>query len=766
MNTLFKIVKMNKKYIPHTLQVSLLLSISLLLFSCGEEKKEAYKKIPTVKTKTIYASTDSIPDAHFLGDKTCKECHQDQFKKWKGSHHDKSMDVATRETILADFKGEVFKSQGVTSSFFKRNGEFFANTEGPDGKNHDYKIEYVFGITPLQQYIVKFPNGHYQCLRQAWDTKKNKWFDLYPDFKVVHSEWLHWSRGGLNWNNMCADCHSTNVRKQYKQEDHSYDTKFALINVSCEACHGPGKEHVADVNEQGENYRDSGTMQMTLETSPKELVDQCARCHMRREMLTDRFNFEGTMLDHYYPQLLTEPTYYADGQILDEDYVYGSFVQSKMYHNNVTCTNCHDAHTLERKFEGNKLCAQCHEPKKYNTEEHSFHKLGTEGALCINCHMPGRFYMGNDFRRDHSFRIPRPDLSVKHGTPNACVGCHKDKTDQWAADVLVKLKGAPKENHFSDLLVPGLKAAPNAHTKLLQLAKDTSYPEIARASAIVELPNYRDHANVRKQLLAFLNDESPLVRASTADALNEISDPANVSYLLPLLKDEKRAVRIKAFSALAIMDESKITNKYKAAFEIVKKEYFTYLDGISDFVGGRISRANYILKKGDLQGAIKGYESALEIDNINNIVRTNLANLYYQNDEFEKAEAAFRTIIKQEPEYGATYYSYGLLLAELKRTEDAIEQLELATIYMSDNPRAYYNLSLLYDSIQNKKKSEATIIRGLKALPQNESLLYLLAYHYASNNQKEKAKNIALQLVKLYPNNSQYFTFLQQLNGQ
>ena len=747
------------------LQVSLFLSISLLLFSCGEEKKEAYKKIPTTKEKkNVFASTDSIPDAHFLGDKTCKECHQDQFEKWEGSHHDKSMDVATRETILADFKGEVFKSQGVTSRFFKRNGEFFANTEGRDGKNHDFKIEYVFGITPLQQYIVKFPDGHYQCLRQAWDTKKNKWFDLYPDFKVVHSEWLHWSRGGLNWNNMCADCHSTNVRKQYKQEDHSYDTKFALINVSCEACHGPGKEHAEDVKEQGENYRDSGTMQMTLETSPKELVDQCARCHMRREMLTDRFNFEGTMLDHYYPQLITEPTYHADGQILDEDYVYGSFVQSKMYHNNVTCTNCHDAHTLERKFEGNKLCAQCHEPQKYDTEEHSFHKLGTEGALCINCHMPGKFYMGNDFRRDHSFRIPRPDLSVKYGTPNACVGCHTNKTDQWAADVLLKLKGAPKQNHFSDLLVPGLKGAPNAHALLLKLAKDTIYPEIARASAIVELPNYRDQTVVRQQLLAFLNDESAMVRASTADALNEISDPANLNYLLPLLKDEKRAVRIKAFGALAIMDETKVPTKYKAAFEIVKKEYFIYLDGISDFVGGRINKANYILKKGDLQGAIKGYESALEIDNINNIARTNLANLYYQNGQLEKAENAFKTIIKQEPEYGATYYSYGLLLAELKRTDDAIEQLELATIYMSDNPRAYYNLSLLYDGIQNKNKAESTIIRGLKALPQNESLLYLLAYHYANNNQKEKAKNIALQLVELFPNNSQYFTFLQQLN--
>lgn len=736
----------------------------LLLFACNSEKKEAYKKIPASKAKkSIFASTDSIPDSHFLGDQSCKECHTEQFDKWQGSHHDKSMDVATRETILADFKGEKFYSQGVHSRFFQKDGEFYANTEGPDGKNHDYKIIYVFGITPLQQYIVKFPNGHYQCLRQAWDTKKKVWFDLYPDFKVVHSEWLHWSKGGLNWNNMCADCHSTNVRKNYKQADHSYDTKFALINVSCEACHGPGKQHVEDVNTQGDNYKNTGTMQMTLDTKPKELVDQCARCHARREMLTDRFNFEGTFLDHYYPQLITEPTYYADGQILDEDYVYGSFVQSKMYHENVTCTDCHDAHTLERKFEGNKLCAQCHIPEKYDTEEHSFHKLGTEGALCINCHMPGRFYMGNDFRRDHSFRIPRPDLSVKYDTPNACIGCHKDKTNEWAADVLVKLKGAPKENHFSDLLVPGLKGAPNAHASLLQLAKDSNYPEIARASAIVELPNYRDQATVRQELLQFLNDKSPLIRASTVDAINEISDPNVVNYLLPLLKDEKRAVRIKAFGALAIMDENNIPQSYKSVYAKVKKEYFIYLDGISDFVGGRINRANYILKKGDLQGAIKGYETALDIDDINNIVRTNLANLYYQNGEFEKAEKAFKTIIKLEPKYGPTYYSYGLLLAELKRTEEAIVQLELATIHMPENARSYYNLSLLYDSLKKTSKAEAAIIKGLKKLPNNESLLYLLAYHYANNGQKEKAKNVAMQLVQLFPNNQQYFAFLQQL---
>jgi len=748
-----------------TLKNSVLFScLFILLFSCKEEKKETYKPVPKVAQKNIFASTKPIPDAHFLGDESCKECHQNQFKDWQGSHHDKSMQIATRATILAHFKGEKFNSQGVKSRFFSKNGIFYANTEGPDGKNHDYKIEYVFGITPLQQYIVKFPDGHFQCLRTAWDTKKDKWFDLYPDFKVVHSEWLHWSRGGLNWNNMCADCHSTNVRKNYDEKTHSYNTEFALLNVSCEACHGSGKQHVSDVNNQGKDYRNTGTMKMTLDTKPKELVDQCARCHMRREQISERFNFEGTMLDHYYPQLITNNIYHPDGQILDEDYVYGSFVQSKMYHNDVTCTNCHNPHSLKLKFKDNKLCAQCHVPEKYDTEKHHFHTTGTEGAKCINCHMPGKFYMGNDFRRDHSFRIPRPDLSVKYGTPNACVGCHKDKDDTWASEKFIEQHGVPDYTHFSELLAPGLTGAPNAYESLTTLAKDKTQPEIARASAVKELSNYRTPVNVRN-LLAYLNDNSPLVRGATVDALNEISNPEYLNYFLPLLKDEKRSVRVKAFNALASLDENKIPNDYLTYYKKVKKEYFTYLNVTADFVGGRINRANYKLKKGDLQAAIKGYESALSIDNINNIVRTNLSNLYYKNGDFVKAEAAFKTIISQEPSYGATYYSYGLLLAELKRNKDAIVQMELATKYMPKNTRVYYNLSLLYDGIKNTDKAETTIIRGLKQVPNNESLLYLLAFHYKKVNQLEKAKNIALKLVELFPNNTQYYTFLQQLNS-
>ena len=733
---------------------------ALILNSCINKKSD-YVAV-TEQNINVFVSTKQIPDDHFLGDETCKSCHLNEFKSWEGSHHDKAMQVVSDSSILGNFNNVKFKSQGVTSHFFKNRDDYFVNTEGPNGDYFDYKIEYTFGITPLQQYIVKFPDGHFQCLRTAWDSENNKWFDLYPDFKVVHSEWLHWSRGGLNWNNMCADCHSTNVRKNYDEATHSYNTKYAIINVNCEACHGPGKTHVEQANLLGKNYKATNDLKMTVDTDPKDLVDQCARCHMRREQISEYYNFEGSMLDHYFPQLIVENTYHPDGQILDEDYVYGSFVQSKMYHNDVTCTNCHNAHSLKLKFDGNNLCLQCHIPETYNTPSHHFHSNNTEGAKCINCHMTGKYYMGNDFRRDHSFRIPRPDQSIKYGTPNACTQCHDDKDNQWAWNNYLKLYGKPKNKHFSDLLAPGLRGDENGFNHLLELAKDTVYPNIARASAVMNMTNYLD-TNVIDDMLSFLNDDSPLVKGATLDALSEINSADYVSYFLPLLEDEKRSVRVKAFFALASLDEILVPEKYEEVYKKVKKEFETNLNVTSDFVGGRIKKANYYLKKGDLTTAIKGYEDALKIDNINNIARTNLANLYYRNNNFKSAEDAFKTIIEQEPKYGQTYYSYSLLLAELNRIDEAIIQMELAIKHMPENIRLYYNLSLLYDKVNNLKKAEEVAIKGLKKEPQNDSLLYMLAYIYSKDNQLEKAKNIAKRLVELYPNNSNYRTFYNQL---
>ncbi|WP_010135507.1 tetratricopeptide repeat protein [Ochrovirga pacifica] len=738
----------------------ILLTIISILVSCGDKKEEAYQKMDPM---SIFTNTDSIPNKHYVGNQKCKECHADQFQQWEGSHHDKSMQKATRQTILAPFNGEVFVSQGVTSTFFQKNGKFYANTEGRDGKNHDYEIIYTFGLTPLQQYIVLFPNGHYQCLRTAYDTEKNKWFDLYPDFKVVHSEWLHWSRGGLNWNTMCSDCHSTNVKKNYHEKDHSYTTNYAIVNVSCEACHGPGKEHVSKAVIQGDRYKNDGSMQMTNLNS-KELVDACARCHARRENISLFHTPQGTFLDHYYPQLIRENLYYADGQILDEDYVYGSFVQSKMYHNGVSCKDCHDVHSTKRKFDDNRLCLQCHEGPKYDSETHHKHPIGTQSALCINCHMPGRFYMGNDFRRDHSFRIPRPDLSLKYNTPNVCSGCHKDKDDQWAYDNFVKLYGEPKKNHFSDKLAPGIARAEGGKDSLIALAKDTIYPNIARASAVSNLNNYTHLINV-KEVLQFLKDKSPLVKGATADLLFELKlGTDNYKALLPLLKDKKRAVRVKAFFALSAVPKSKIPQEYLPFYNKVRVEFANNLKVGGEFSGGRMKRAQYYMGVGKITSAIKTLEEALKLDPINNIVRTSLANLYYQNKQYTQAEQAYKTILEQEPGFGLTNFDYGLLLNELGKPKEAILQLKEALRLLPDNDRIAYNLSLLLFQNNDSKQAILVLKKQLKTNPNNTDLIYLLAYMYHQNKQIDLAKEQAKKLLELQPNNPQYLQFYQALN--
>ncbi|MFV0566654.1 MAG: tetratricopeptide repeat protein [Flavobacteriaceae bacterium] len=743
-------------------KISSIFVLLVWLCSCKDEPK--YQAV-TNHADGVFLSAAEIPDNHFLGDNNCKECHQDEFNDWQGSHHDKAMQIADSTSVLAYFNGETFTNQEVTSRFFKKDGSYYVNTEGPDGTYQDFKIVYTFGITPLQQYIVQFPDGAYQCLSTAWDSVKNKWFSLYPDFRVVHAEWLHWTKKGLNWNTMCADCHSTNVRKNYDFKTDSYNTKYAIINVSCEACHGPGKQHVDDVKRLGSNYQATGTMQMTLDTKPKELVDACARCHARREQFTKTFNYEGTFLDHYFPHLIVEPQYYPDGQILDEDYVYTSFTQSKMYKNDITCNNCHNSHSLKLKFEGNKLCTQCHVPATYDTPAHHKHPMDTESAACINCHMPGRYYMGNDFRRDHSFRVPRPDQSLKYGTPNACTGCHTDKDNQWAWQSFKSLYGAVDSLHFSDKLIPGVIGEAHADAGLLELIQDKTEAPTVRASAVRALSFYNIQRDIDKYL-TWLNDDSPMVRAASIDALSDINNADYVNYFYPLLNDPKRTVRVKTFYALANVNEMQVPQQYKESYSKVKQEFFDYLTINADFVGGLAKKANYNIKKGNLSEAIMLYEKALEIDNLDNRLRVTLSNLYYNIGDQGNAEKMFKEIEEREPDYGPAYYSLALLYAEQNRTEEAIAQLQQAISKMPENIRAYYNLSLLYDKIGNHKNAEATLIKGLKIDAANESLLYALAYHYSQRNQTEKARNIAKRLVRLYPNNTEYTALLRQLGAE
>jgi hypothetical protein len=211
------------------------------------------------------------------------------------------------------------------------------------------------------------------------------------------------------------------------------------------------------------------------EAGPGVEIEVCAACHARRQSLTSQSSAPGDrFLDNFVPALLRTGLYHADGQILDEVYVYGSFLQSRMHGAGVRCTDCHERHRLGILAEGNALCTRCHNPEgtprfptlkpgQFDSPAHHFHRDGSDGAQCANCHMPARTYMGVDPRRDHSFRVPRPDLSARLGTPNACTLCHDDKTDAWATEQVRAWypEGRSGRLHFSEVLAAGRAGEPS-----------------------------------------------------------------------------------------------------------------------------------------------------------------------------------------------------------------------------------------------------------------------------------------------------------------
>ncbi len=398
-----------------------------------------------------------------MGGETCIECHKIEYDLWKNSDHDLAMDIATTESVLGDFDNAFFLShKGDTSRFYKRDGKFFVFTNGPGGIFEEFEITHTFGWWPLQQYLVPFENGKMQTLHITWDSRDDKWYDMsqavYPDEDVTHENWLYWTNQAQNWNGMCADCHSTHLQKNYDLKSDSYNTTWSDIDVNCESCHGPGSAHLdwAKLPEMARPVNNNTALVVnTRDLDTREYADLCARCHLRRSALGDFDHFSGHLLDHYIPQLTGEPYYYSDGQILEEDYVYGSFLQSRMFMQDVKCNDCHDPHSLKLVKTGNDLCLQCHRPEEYDTYNHHFHKimdnpelqegnhrrmynLEGEGALCINCHMDGGYYMGVDYRRDHSFRIPRPDLTISLDVPNACNSCHTDKSAEWSENYITE----------------------------------------------------------------------------------------------------------------------------------------------------------------------------------------------------------------------------------------------------------------------------------------------------------------------------------------
>ncbi len=691
--------------------ILVIFSFYSILLSCNLENQSQNNSLLT------YATNE------YVGETTCISCHQREYNEWQGSHHDWAMKLPNDSTVLGNFNNVSFMADGDSYYFRKNDSSYFVNT-AIGGKTEEYEIAYTFGVTPLQQYLIKFPDGKYQTLRATWDVKKKEWYHQYKGQQIPQNDWLHWTGGGQRWNTMCAECHSTNLQKNYNLQKDAFSTSYDNITVSCEACHGPGGAHL----NWASSPKPIGNPQ--LKSVGKDQItqlNQCSGCHARRVKLTKVMKAGESFDNQFMLQTITSEYYHADGQIKEEDYVFGSFVQSKMYSNKVKCSDCHNVHSMRLKLEGNALCMQCHKPK-YDSEVHHFHEVDTESAQCISCHMTGSVYMGNDFRRDHSFRIPRPDQSLQYGTPNACIGCHEDKSNKWAADQIVSWYGNQRADHFSDYLLKASRPPYDEPTKktLIDFINNLIYPAIARATALEYYPWTGDEEEFA-MLFATLTDSSALVRYKALMKLQPYPLEQRLSFATEHLMDSILVVRIGAAQLMIDKDINQMAPAERGVASKARQELVRMLRANADFPLGRLQLGDYYFHQNNTQRALNEYEMALKMDSLLIPAYTNLATAYSITGDNAKALETLDKLLLLQGEFARGYYLRGLLQHEIGEDLLAIEDLEKAIYYDPQNFRAYYNLANLYLSVGEVNRAEETIISGLQLQPDSEDGKYLLS---------------------------------------
>ena len=717
----------------------------------------------------------------YVGSPACAGCHRNEAEAWAGSHHQLAMQQALPGAIRGDFHDATFSHQGVTTRFSTRGGGYFVTTEGADGKPAEFKVKYVIGVRPVQQYVFEFPSGKLQCLTVAWDTEKARWYPLYSDQKIALDDPLHWTGRYQNWNLMCGECHTTDFRKGYDAAADSYRSTWAEFDVGCETCHGPGKAHVEWARRQKPGAphgtpRDIGIAASPPGGGPGAEVDACAPCHSRRHRIGAERGAGDPLLDEFMPEVMRDPLYYVDGQIHDEVYEYGSFRQSKMYQRGVRCTDCHDPHSATLRAEGNALCTRCHQlhpnpqfptlaAKEYDAPTHHHHRPGSPGAQCVSCHMPSRNYMIVDARRDHFIRPPRPDESQALGTPNACNGCHRDRSPAWAAHAVDQWFGArSRDSLFPDAVASGRTGARDGGPMLAQVAEDPNRSAMARATALDLL---RDYPGSSPSVVAnAAGDPDPIVRGAAADAMESAPFPQRVALSAPFLEDSVRAVRVSAARVLAAVPRALLSVPQQRKLEAALGEYERGLAAMADMPATHLNLAVLEESKGRDDLAEESYRTALRMDPYFLPARSNLVDLYNRTHRNPEAERVLREGIARQPQEGELHYSLGLLLAEEQRFAEAAQSLGRAADLLPARARVRYNLALVLAKLGRAREADRVLLEAERIDPRDPEILYAMAYQYAARGDWKRALPAARRLAEIQPEDQASRNLLQRIQRQ
>ncbi len=666
------------------------------------------------------------------------------------------MQAASAETMLGDFNNVTFKAENETTRFSRKDDGFWVNTPGIDGKNADFKVAYTFGIAPLQQYLIEVGDGRLQALGVAWDTEKNRWLHLYPGQGVTFKDPLHWSKPSQNANFMCVECHTTGYKRNFDAAKNTFDGQWNSLGVACQACHGPASNHLQWAEKKSDLIHAGFAVDLKDKNATVE-IETCARCHARRAPLGDGYTVGKRLMDDYLPSVLTRELYALDGKIKDEVFEHGSFAQSKMFDKGVRCSNCHNPHSEQLKAPGNGVCLQCHntagktavegvdgkglQAKNYDSVEHTRHTMGQPGSQCVDCHMPGKFYMGNDFRHDHSFSIPNPERAQKLGTPDACLTCHQGKagdkvTEQFKLWSAADAPQAPRYDESLWLIRNGQAGAAQA---LFEQLQRSNLPAIQRATLLAELPAYPSEQAL-KLASEDLNNPAPQVRESAVHAVSAFLPPPERAQLLsPLLSDPVKAVRIAAARDLLGVERNGLGaaqgnwNSAIAEYEVVQKSLLERAEANLNLA--LLYQASG--RNGEVEGLLR---SALLHDPDFYPALVTLVQWLEGNGRNQEAQTLLTQSLKEHPNAALLQHTQGLALVRAGQTALAMPYLHKAAQLEPQTAQYGYVLAVALHDSGKVEQACAELERLLKLDPTNRNARLALIQYYLNNGQEAKAQ--------------------------
>jgi len=738
-------------------------------------------------------------DATFVGSESCARCHQSEAKLWQGSQHQLAMAHTTGKSVLGDFSGATFDYFGVKSRFFQKDGKYLVETDGADGKLAVFEVKYTFGVDPLQQYLLESPDGRLQALSIAWDSRPRdkggqRWFHLYPKEEIRHDDVLHWTKLNQNWNFMCSECHSTGVRKNYDAANDRFATTFAEISVGCEACHGQGSRHVGWARDKESRWpfgkiddpsmglaerfserRDAkwvpnaATGNAKRSAPPRALraeVETCGLCHSRRGEFSEAWTPGQWLSDTHMVSPLRNGLYGPDGQMLDteETYNYGAFKQSKMFAAGVTCGDCHDPHSAKLRLSGDSTCLQCHSQEKYAVVAHHQHESVNPPVACASCHLPTRNYMVVDARHDHSFRIPRPDISMKLDTPNACNDCHRDKSFEWSAAAIERWHGPDRKGfqNYAAAFHSAWDDQSDAARLLAIVAGDGNAPAVARASALSELGTRATPANLNLARTAII-DPDPMVRIGALDLLGNAPLEQRWSIASPSLSDPVRGVRIRTVSLLGDVPSSRLSERDRSRFDRAAEEFIAAQKFNADRPEALTTLGNFYARRGRRNEAEAEYKAALRLSPQFTGAAVNLADLYRQSGREDAGEKILRTAINIVPGDGGLHHALGLGLARLKRLDEALVELRRAAELDSHNARYAYIYGVALHSAGHQQDAITYLKDSLIEHPESRDIIMAIISFSRVSGDTVTALQYAEQAIKIAPDDPGLRALLEEL---